>query len=127
MLGDAERITSVVPKGSIDYVVDVESSIFYPNKEAFLREVSQVLKEDGSFFYATLIPKGKMTILYSYIKRYFEIEKEEDITDNVVRSLKLDSQSVSSFIERNFPWCKDKFIIITHYSRKFLLETIMGY
>lgn len=38
------------------------------------------------------------------MKQYFDIIKDEDITDNVVRALKYDSTHVSRFIESNFPW-----------------------
>ena len=44
-----------MPHGTIDYLIDVESSIFYPDKTAFLREVREVLREDGVFFYGALL------------------------------------------------------------------------
>lgn len=96
----------MVPKNSIDYVIDIESSYFYPNKDAFLREVNSVLKEDGMFFWGCMVPRSKLDKKYQLINKYFDIVKDEDITDNVVRSLKLDSTHVSRFIESNFPWCK---------------------
>ena len=53
-----------------------------------------VLKEDGLFFFGTLTPKGKQEQIQTWVERYFEVVKQEDITDNVVRSLKLDTHSV---------------------------------
>ncbi len=51
----------MVPKGTIDYIVDVESSVFYPNKNAFLKEVREVLRDDGTFFYGVLVPSWRET------------------------------------------------------------------
>ena len=68
LVGDSERITAVVPKASIDYVIDVESSFFYPNKEAFFREVNQVLRDDGMFFYGVMCVRGKLQETYSMLR-----------------------------------------------------------
>lgn len=35
--------------------------------------------------------------------KYFDIAYEEDITDNVVKSLNMDTHRVSNFIDQNFP------------------------
>jgi hypothetical protein len=51
----------VVPHGTIDYLVDIESSFFYPDKTAFLKEVREVLRDDGVFFYGSLIQSGRVT------------------------------------------------------------------
>jgi len=39
----------------MDYIVDIESSVFYPNKDAFYRQVSQALRRDGVFLYGTMM------------------------------------------------------------------------
>jgi len=62
-LGDCERLSQVVPKRSIDYIVDIESSFFYADKASFLREVREVLKDDGTFFFGTILPWGKVAPL----------------------------------------------------------------
>lgn len=49
-MADVERLSHVVPRLSIDYIVDVESNFFYPDKESFLKEAHLVLKEDGTMF-----------------------------------------------------------------------------
>jgi len=65
-----------------------------------------VLKEDGTFFYGVLMPYWKVAPMKSLLSRYFDVSKEEDITQNVVRSLKLDTTAVSRFIDNHYPWCK---------------------
>ena len=100
-----ENLSQVVPHNSIDYLVDIESSFFYPDKTSFLREVREVLKDDGIFFYGALMPNNRVQTLNSLLYRYFEVEKEEDITANAIHSLKLDSETMSRFIDNHYPWC----------------------
>lgn len=102
--GDAEHLSQVVPKATIDYLVDIESSFFYPDKTAFLREVREVLKEDGTFYYGTLLPYWKVNQMHNLLGRWFQVEHEEDITANVVRSLKLDTKATSDFIDAHYPF-----------------------
>ncbi len=107
LLGDSEYLSRVVPKNSIDYLVDIESSFFYPNKGAFFEEVNKVLKEDGTFFYGTLVFSNKIDKIDYSLNRLFNIEHQEDITAGVIRSLKLDTNAVSRFIDKHYPWCKN--------------------
>lgn len=111
--GDVETLSQTIPKGTIDYLVDIESSFFYADQTSFLKEVREVLKEDGTFYFGTLVPYWKATQLHNILNRWFQVEHEEDITRNIVRSLKLDSQAVSQFIDNHFPW----------YSRFFLKQS----
>jgi hypothetical protein len=106
MLGDVERLSQVVPHNSIDYLVDIESSIFYPDKTSFLKEVREVLRDDGVFYYGALMPSNKVKSLNSLLYRYFEVENEEDITEQVLLSLKLDTLAINTFIDKNFPISK---------------------
>lgn len=80
LLGDVESLSSVVPHGTIDYLVDIESSFFYADKTTFLKEVREVLRDDGLFFYGALIPSGKVPEIEAHLYKYFEVLKEEDIT-----------------------------------------------
>ena len=73
LLGDVEHLSSVVPHGTIDYLVDIESSLFYPDKTAFLREVREVLRDDGVFFYGGLIPSRRLPELEALLFKYFEV------------------------------------------------------
>lgn len=102
--GDSEFLSQTVPKATIDSLVDIESSFFYPDKTAFLREVREVLKEDGTFYYGTLLPYWKANQLHNLLSRWFQVEHEEDITANVVRSLKQDSKATANFIDQHYPW-----------------------
>ncbi len=97
---DVEKLSSVVPRLSVDYIVDIESAFFYPNKEAFLREAHLVLKEDGTMFLAFFAPRTKWEQIHRWVNRYFDIVHEEDITDNVIRSLSLDTDRMSAYIDR---------------------------
>jgi SAM-dependent methyltransferase len=103
LMGDVEFLTQTIPKGTIDYLVDIESSFFYPDKTAFLKEVREVLKEDGTFYYGTLLPYWKVNNMHNVLNRWFQVEHEEDITANVVRSLKLDTKATSDFVDKQYP------------------------
>ena len=87
-------------------MVDIESSIFYPDKTSFLREVREVLRDDGTFYYGALLFSWKVASLKNALNAGFEVEKEEDITANALLSLKLDSNEIVSFINKHYPWCK---------------------
>lgn len=52
LMGDAERLSALVPRVSVDYVIDIESFYCYPNKRKYLAEVSSVMKDDATFFLA---------------------------------------------------------------------------
>jgi hypothetical protein len=106
LLGDVEHMSNVVPHGTIDYLVDIESSFFYPDKTAFLREVREVLRDDGVFFYGSLIQSRRVPELEALLFKYFEVQKEEDITQNILQSLHFDTDAVSQYLDNTFPWCK---------------------
>ena len=101
--GDAERLSALVQKESIDYAIDIESSFYYPDKEAFLREMHSVLKENGIFFYVVPILRTNLDELHHHMKRYFSILREDEITDNVLKAKSLDSSRLSHFIDQHFP------------------------
>jgi SAM-dependent methyltransferase len=53
--GDSENLHTLFPARSFDFVVDIESSFYYPDKLAFIRGVHHVLKDDGLFVLAFYI------------------------------------------------------------------------
>jgi hypothetical protein len=57
---DSENITSSIPPNSVDFVVDIESSFFYPNLQKYFCEVNKVLKDDGMFFLGLMCLKSKL-------------------------------------------------------------------
>jgi len=116
----------VVPKGTIDYLVDIESSFFYPDKTSFLKEVREVLRDDGTFFYGVLVPSWRLFNLDLTLRKWFDVQSEEDVTCSVLRSLQLDSTTLSTFIDSHYPWCK-RFDVMTCRSREVLPEAGMGH
>ena len=91
------------PARSFDFVVDIESSFYYPDKLAFIRGVHHVLKDDGLFVLAFYIENTRLQEIYDCVNRCFKVEKSEDITDNALKALKLDKNSVSHFCDTHFP------------------------
>ena len=103
LVGDSERITEIIPRQSVDMVIDIKSSFFYPDKEAFMREVHEVLNENGIFLYSVPLFRTKIDEVYQYMKKYFYILREDDITENCLRALHLDSDRTDRFIDSQFP------------------------
>ena len=103
MLGDCELLSSLVPAGSIDYLIDVKSAFFYPDKEAYFREASLVLKEDGYFLLALPQFRTHLEVLHRQLKRYFTIVTEEDLTENAIHTVHLDSDRIQRYIDQAYP------------------------
>ena len=103
---DVENLEPIISRNTIDYVVDIESSAFYPNKGAFYRQVSNILRRDGVFLYGTMMFAFQMNAFERRLEQYFDIEKKEEITTECLRSLKLGTPQTRDWIENNFPWCK---------------------
>ncbi len=83
--GDAENLP--FPDRSFDIVTNVESSHTYPNINRFYSEVSRVLVPGGHFLYTDLIPAEQVTPTLAYLQLLgFELERDRDITGNVLRS-----------------------------------------
>jgi SAM-dependent methyltransferase len=101
--GDAEHLSQYLPENSVDYLIDVKSSFFYPDKDAFFREAAKVLKDDGLFFISIVNFRTHLEQVHRDIKRHFMILVEEDVTDNALRSLHLDSDRIQRFIDERFP------------------------
>jgi hypothetical protein len=49
--GDSEKVNKLLGAKSVDYVIDVQNSMFYPDQKAYFRAVREVLKDDGLFFF----------------------------------------------------------------------------
>jgi cyclopropane fatty-acyl-phospholipid synthase-like methyltransferase len=103
---DVEHLSTFVPRLSMDYVVDIESFFYYQDKHAYLREVHSVLKEEGRLFLAFFIQRTKLEEIHNWIRQYFDILKEDDITDNAIQAIRNDSQKLSRFADNNFPFGK---------------------
>ncbi len=87
---------------SFDIVINVESSLNYPDFSAFLREVDRVLKPGGTFLFADYRRSGKMPKLrQSLIELGYNIEIITDITSGIVRGLELGLERKRQLIDRH--------------------------
>jgi len=93
--GESEKLSKVKELGteSIDIVINVESGHCYSNFGKFVEEVEKVLKPGGLFAYSDFRPTHE----WDYTEKELEghglrIVKKEDISENVMKSLKLDEE-----------------------------------
>ena len=103
-LGDAESLPFA--NETFDIVMNVESAHCYPNYDIFLQEVARVLKPGGFFLSTDIVTDGSEDEVYysniskiKEIKNVFEIS-EKDITDGVLFSCKIDSESAEDWLVR---------------------------
>lgn len=101
--GSAEQIPLV--DSSMDVVINVESCHAYGSVEKFLNEVKRVLKPGG---YLLLVDfrnsAANMEILRDQLKKTgMEWLEEEDITDNVVRSIEAEDETKKARIKALIP------------------------
>ena len=83
--GDAEHLP--LAEGSVHVVTNVESSHTYPHIERFYDEVARVLTPGGHFLYTDVFePGGLKTTIAKLAERGFTLERERDVTSNVLRS-----------------------------------------
>ena len=90
-----------VPRLSIDYVIDIESFFYVQDKRAYLREVHSILKEGGRLFLAFFMQRTKLEEIHNLIRLFYDIEKEDDITDNALHALRLDNQNIKRMIDQH--------------------------
>jgi len=100
--GDAESLQ--FSDAFFDVVLNVESSLYYPNVPAFLRSVFRVLKPGGIFLYADIryfeeLPMWRQQLLSAG----FELLSEEDITQNTRTALALDQDHRRKLIDEYVP------------------------
>jgi ubiquinone/menaquinone biosynthesis C-methylase UbiE len=89
---------------SFDVVINVESSLHYPNVERFLGEVVRVLRPNGYFLHTDIRYYEDVDTWRTRLQDTgLQLVKEEDITPNVVRALELDSARKRRLIERHAP------------------------
>jgi SAM-dependent methyltransferase len=101
-LGDAESLPFA--GDSLDVVINVESSVYYPRVQRFFSEVARVLRPSGWFLYADMrywedIPAWREQLA----RAGFRLVVEEDITPNVVRALELDGARRRMLIDQYVP------------------------
>lgn len=98
--GDAEK--QIFPDKTFDAVFNLESSHCYVSKKSFYSNVHSVLKDDGTFVYSDAFWK---TTLDTEVEKVldevgFIIEKKEDITEKVFRSIKIKAYIKEHFMKK---------------------------
>lgn len=101
-VGDAERLP--FENGSLDAIINVESSHCYPSFHRFLAEVVRVLRPGGHLLYADFrarenVPAWRKSLEDSGLG----VLRETDITANVVSALELDNDRKLALIHRLIP------------------------
>jgi ubiquinone/menaquinone biosynthesis C-methylase UbiE len=88
MQGDSENLP--FENNVFDVVLNVESSHCYGNINQFLFEVVRVLKKTGYFLWCDFRTISEMEKLFqAFSSAGFSIEKEKDITPNIIRALNI--------------------------------------
>jgi SAM-dependent methyltransferase len=92
------------PPASFDAVVNIESSHCYELMETFLSEVRRVLRPGGRLFFADLRSMdGVNTLREQFNACGLMLEKETDITTNVLTALQLDNARKLELIDALIP------------------------
>ena len=100
--GDAEHMR--FPDKSFDIVLNVESSLYYPNLGRFFREVARVLRHGGHFLYADMRFHQQADAWRAQLRESgLEIIREQDITRNVLSALHLDRRRRQSMLKEYVP------------------------
>jgi SAM-dependent methyltransferase len=100
--GDA--LSMPFPASSFDAVVNIESSHCYESMDTFLSEVCRVLRPGGRFFFADLRSMdGVNTLQEQFNICDLTVEKQSDITTNVLTALRLDSARKLELIHALIP------------------------
>lgn len=99
--GDAENLP--FEDASFDIVTNLESSHSYPHIHRFYSEVHRVLAPGGHFLYTDALTPPQITDALAYLQHIgFELERDRDITNNVLLSCdEVAASRVQAFDSRN--------------------------
>jgi len=93
--GESEKLSKVkeLANEEIDIVINVESGHCYSNYKKFVEEVDIVLKQGGLFAYSDFRPTHEWELTEKQLESAgLKIIKKENISENVMKSLKLDEE-----------------------------------
>lgn len=100
--GDAEALQ--FSDKSFDIIINVESSLYYPNVENFFKHVARILKPNGYFLYADMRFHDEVANWQKQLKDIgLELLSEEDITKNARHALSLNQEFRRTLIEKYVP------------------------
>jgi ubiquinone/menaquinone biosynthesis C-methylase UbiE len=100
--GDAQHMP--FSDASFDIVINMESSLNYPDVPAFLSEVNRVLRPGGHFLFADYRPRSKIGKLRQLLENMpLECVMLEDVTDGIIRGLEHDDPRKRELIARMIP------------------------
>lgn len=100
--GDAQRMPFA--DASFDIIINVESSLNYPDMPAFLSEVDRVLRPGGYFLFADYRSRSKMEHLKQCLDDMrLDALMLEDVTDGIIRGLDRDDARKRELIQRMIP------------------------
>ena len=100
--GDAEALQ--FPDESFDIIINVESSLYYPNVERFFAHVVRLLKPNGHFLYVDMRYFEEIETWHKQLNATgLEILHEEDITKNAKHALSLNQEFRKRLIENYVP------------------------
>jgi fatty-acid O-methyltransferase len=90
-----------LPDGSVDLVLNVESSHCYPDRAAFFAEVGRVLVPGGSFCYADTFHAGELAPTRRLLSERSDLRvcEESDITAQVARAIDLNRANLRAVLE----------------------------
>lgn len=101
--GDAQSMP--FPDASFDAVINIESSHCYPSMGRFLSEVHRVLRPRGSLLFADLRTSDGLDVLHRQFEAsHLILQREDDITANVLMALRLDNDRKLQLIHDLIPW-----------------------
>ena len=100
--GDAESLQ--FPDGSFDVILNVESSLYYPNVEKFFAHVVRMLKPNGHFLYADMRYLDEVENWHRQLRDAgLELLREEDITENAKQALSLNQEYRKGLVKKYAP------------------------
>ena len=110
--GDAENLP--FPDESFDAVINVEASHIYPDFERFVSEVARVLRPGGHFLHADFRNRDSFGEWDAALgKPRLRIVSEKNISEQVLRGLRLNSPRSEDLINRHLP------IFLRRFGREF--------